>query len=330
MNAEKTGKFISELRRENNLTQQDLANLLFVSDKAVSRWETGRGLPDINNLEALAKCFKVTVAELIKGEKLQEPVSREDLETISTDSMTLTKALLSRRRYVNILLGFLISLALVTATAVHLMSPIYFEGDDNAVTIEELPGGMLVGVLSEDVTGCEVSDVINQPLGQGRAVFVSCYKTRLDQLLNKRPDNLVMIGLKEEVNMVYYFPSSIAGSGGTGGDQLIYKSENAPDISGGVETLPRLLYNFWLMVGAAASVIGIVLLIIFRKKYFAPKLLKIVALPVCFTVSTVLCLMGHFNEVYNASFYFSGIVVLAITLYLLFWLILSIRGNKVK
>lgn len=57
MNIEKTGQFIAELRREKQLTQVQLADAIHVSDKAVSRWETGRGFPDIDNLEALSECL---------------------------------------------------------------------------------------------------------------------------------------------------------------------------------------------------------------------------------------------------------------------------------
>ena len=48
MDAKKFGAFIAAVRKENNLTQLDLANKLHVTDKAVSKWERGMGLPDIN------------------------------------------------------------------------------------------------------------------------------------------------------------------------------------------------------------------------------------------------------------------------------------------
>ena len=54
MNAENTGSFIAGLRKEQGLTQKQLADRLLVSDKAISRWETGHGMPDLDNLEALA------------------------------------------------------------------------------------------------------------------------------------------------------------------------------------------------------------------------------------------------------------------------------------
>lgn len=55
MNTERTGRFIAELRRDRQFTQAQLADAIHVSDKAVSRWETGRGFPDIDNLEALSE-----------------------------------------------------------------------------------------------------------------------------------------------------------------------------------------------------------------------------------------------------------------------------------
>ncbi len=65
-----TGKIIRELREKQHLTQQELANMLFVSDKTISKWETGRGLPDITLIEPLATALKVSVIELMNGERI--------------------------------------------------------------------------------------------------------------------------------------------------------------------------------------------------------------------------------------------------------------------
>ena len=67
---ERFGSFLSELRREKGFTQQELADKLFVSNKAVSKWERGLSLPDIDLLTPLAGLLGVTVAELLKGERL--------------------------------------------------------------------------------------------------------------------------------------------------------------------------------------------------------------------------------------------------------------------
>lgn len=68
MNNYITGKIIKELREKQNLTQTELADIIGVSDKTISKWETGKGLPDISLIEALAKNLKVSVIELMNGE----------------------------------------------------------------------------------------------------------------------------------------------------------------------------------------------------------------------------------------------------------------------
>ncbi|MDU7337977.1 MAG: helix-turn-helix domain-containing protein [Clostridium sp.] len=65
-----TGTTIKYLREKKGYTQRQLAELLTVSDKAVSKWENRRGLPDISLLEPLAKALNVSVAELLSGEQI--------------------------------------------------------------------------------------------------------------------------------------------------------------------------------------------------------------------------------------------------------------------
>ena len=72
MNQIQIGKFIAELRKQNNMTQQELADKLNVTDRAVSKWENGRGVPDISLLQALSKVFDVSLNELLAGERLNK------------------------------------------------------------------------------------------------------------------------------------------------------------------------------------------------------------------------------------------------------------------
>lgn len=69
MNPEKIGKFIKELRKENNLTQADLANKYGVTYQAVSKWENGINLPDIALLKEMSKDFNINIEDLLEGEK---------------------------------------------------------------------------------------------------------------------------------------------------------------------------------------------------------------------------------------------------------------------
>lgn len=71
MKSNKVGILIQKLRKENKLTQQKLADLLGVSPKTISKWETGTGLPDISFLRRICEIFNITIDELLEG-KLNE------------------------------------------------------------------------------------------------------------------------------------------------------------------------------------------------------------------------------------------------------------------
>lgn len=63
------GRFVAQLRKEQNLTQKELAERLHVTDKAVSKWETGKGFPDLKLLDPLAQVLNVSLVELLQGER---------------------------------------------------------------------------------------------------------------------------------------------------------------------------------------------------------------------------------------------------------------------
>lgn len=72
MDVQKFGAFIAENRKLNGMTQADLAKKILVSDKAVSRWERGKGFPDINTIEPLASALKLSVLEIMKSKRCQD------------------------------------------------------------------------------------------------------------------------------------------------------------------------------------------------------------------------------------------------------------------
>ena len=70
MDLVKIGKFIASLRKDKNLTQEELAEKLYVTDRAVSKWERGLSLPDAGNMLDLCNILGITVNELLNGEKI--------------------------------------------------------------------------------------------------------------------------------------------------------------------------------------------------------------------------------------------------------------------
>ncbi|MDE7306200.1 MAG: helix-turn-helix domain-containing protein [Clostridia bacterium] len=72
MDQVKIGKFIKATRKEKNLTQREVAEKLSISEKTVSKWETGNGLPEVSLMLPLCELFEVSVNELLSGERLDE------------------------------------------------------------------------------------------------------------------------------------------------------------------------------------------------------------------------------------------------------------------
>ena len=80
MNQEKIGKFILELRKEKNMTQQELADKIGVTDRAISKWENGRGMPDLSLMKPLCEELGISINELISGEKINKKEYQEKFE----------------------------------------------------------------------------------------------------------------------------------------------------------------------------------------------------------------------------------------------------------
>lgn len=68
----KIGKFISEMRKKNGMTQSDLASKLNVTNQAISKWENGRGIPDVEMLKSLSEVFNVNIDELLDGKAKEQ------------------------------------------------------------------------------------------------------------------------------------------------------------------------------------------------------------------------------------------------------------------
>ena len=70
MNSKKIGSFIAALRKDKEYTQAELAEILNVSNRTISKWENGDGFPDITILPSVAQALGITVDELLAGEKI--------------------------------------------------------------------------------------------------------------------------------------------------------------------------------------------------------------------------------------------------------------------
>ena len=138
MNPEKTGLFISQQRKNLKMTQKDLANKIGVTDKAISRWETGKGYPDIEIIPLLADALSVTLTELLNG----EPVVKEELLSIADSNLKLicNNASQNNKKYKrNIVAVSVISFVLILVLIISnvFIAKKYLIGSDNCVLAKD-------------------------------------------------------------------------------------------------------------------------------------------------------------------------------------------------
>lgn len=107
MDMKKTGAFLKTLRKEKKYTQEELAEYLNVSNRTVSRWETGTNLPDIGLLVQLSDFYGVDVRELIDGERKSEQKNKESQDSIKkvAEYSRLKEKILIRRIILVVVLG---------------------------------------------------------------------------------------------------------------------------------------------------------------------------------------------------------------------------------
>lgn len=100
LNAQKTGSLIAAIRKEQNRTQQDVANELGVSSAAISKWERGIGFPDVSLIEPLAISLGITIAELFKGERIENGDANE-YENLLSNVVKVSKNEISKKKKIS-------------------------------------------------------------------------------------------------------------------------------------------------------------------------------------------------------------------------------------
>lgn len=87
MNTNAVGALIAQIRKEKNWTQKMLAERLCVSDKTISKWETGRGMPDVSSLERLSSVLEISVNELLAGKRFEQSEFPKESDTVLVHTM---------------------------------------------------------------------------------------------------------------------------------------------------------------------------------------------------------------------------------------------------
>ena len=118
MNQEKIGKFIASCRKQKNMTQQELAEKLGVSDRTIGNWENGRNMPDLSLFKPLCNELNISLNDLMSGEKVKEKEYQEKLEENIINTINYTnRKIENRNNFIGLILiifGVLISITAVS------------------------------------------------------------------------------------------------------------------------------------------------------------------------------------------------------------------------
>ncbi len=149
MDAKATGRFIAELRRQKGYTQKELAETLMVTDKAISRWETGKGFPDTALLKPLGDVLGVSVGELLAGQRIEETDMKEQTDRVILDALHYTRRMLAD------VVSVIVSLAALAL----LLSPLFVTGQSPVWIL-----GLFLAAASYGVSGAILLSVCLQAL----------------------------------------------------------------------------------------------------------------------------------------------------------------------
>ena len=120
----KIGKFIAECRKKQNLTQSQLAEMLNVTDRAISKWETGRSMPDSSIMLPLCSILKISVNDLLNGEQTNKENYAEKYEQalieITKEKQEAYKRLLKVEVFICVLLTLILFALVFTAALVQM------------------------------------------------------------------------------------------------------------------------------------------------------------------------------------------------------------------
>ncbi len=144
MDQQKTGTFLKELRNEKRLTQEQLAEKLGVSRRTVSRWETGRNMPDLDILIEMSDYYSVELLELLNGERKGEKMNKELEESVLKVAQYSNEEKLKLTRRIHILyIGGLIATVIYFILLFTDHSDNFFGGFCLGITL----GMMILGVI---------------------------------------------------------------------------------------------------------------------------------------------------------------------------------------
>lgn len=220
MDQERIGKFISKLRKEKNLTQEQFAEKLGVSSKSVSRWENGRNLPDLSLLIPISKELDITVNELLSGKIIEKEVYQKNLEE------NIIKSLVNLRKYFNlkvlriisifisiVCIGIILGIITFLLICNYLTHPVYLEQDNIEIEICDFNDRFYkVTITIKDKIGAHIN---LKPDFHEKTLNIRVYRSYLETKNTRLLDGYGLGNqlIEKDIETIYYDSNLIWNSG---------------------------------------------------------------------------------------------------------------------
>lgn len=222
MNQVKIGKFISECRKEKGLTQQELADRLGLTAKAVSKWETGKGLPDVSLYEAICKELGITLNEFFAGEHIEEQrlivQTDENLEDILKEYYKMKR----QKNIITLVLGIVAGFFVLQI--IQIVKSLFLAG--GVIAIMSIFDFALKPEVRTDITQYE------------KSYYIENYGGDLDSDLSIFPDKI-----NDDIEVKYFESSLTTGLFDTDGYIVLEYTLNEADFQKEIARLSQLEKN---------------------------------------------------------------------------------------
>lgn len=148
MDQKKTGSFLRELRKERNLTQEQLAELFGVTNRSVSRWENGVNLPDFDLVIEIVNYFDITIDEFLDGERRKEMIDKKTEETmLKVSDYENSEKMRFSKRMCRIFIAAIIAFAVYMVIEMQGLSSVGVYEDIASFALGLVLGALILGVL---------------------------------------------------------------------------------------------------------------------------------------------------------------------------------------
>lgn len=121
MDMQKIGSFLAELRKEKNLTQDELGAQIGVTNKTISRWETGNYLPPVEMLQTLGDNFGVSINEILNGERISDGNYKDISEQNIKSALTISESVIAKhKKIMNWVIAVVVAALYITVSLITL------------------------------------------------------------------------------------------------------------------------------------------------------------------------------------------------------------------